>query len=175
MLNVLRWFAIRCFAFVFFDWDPNISTCSVCCVGLRSRRPLPGGRLLTPADFSPLQITPLPPLQKPSTIIGNLRDCSRNTRCSRTRGRVPIWNFRKQVLDNTPGMQHNTPSGCRCIAQGCTLSRGCTRISLQKTSLMPLGPRQAAQKQTWKKLEIWKIYLCQISYIQGTWKREIPV
>ena len=93
----------------------------------------------------------------------------------RTRGTVPIWNFPKQVLDNTPGMQHNTPTGCRCIAQGCSLSRGCTRISLQKTSLMPLGPRQAAQKQTWKKLEIWKIYLCQISYIQGTWKREIPV
>ena len=175
MLNVLRWFAIRFVCkYVFFDSDPNISTCSVCCVGLRSRRPLPGGRLLTPADFSPLQITPLPPLHKPSTIIGNLRDCSRNTRTSMTRGTVPMWNFPKQVLDNTPGMQHNTPTGCRCIAQGCSLSRGCTRISLQKTSLMPLGPRQAAQKQTWKKLEIWKINLCQISYIQGTWKREIP-
>ena len=146
VLSVLRWLAVK--------------------EAVTRRQITDPRRFFTPADHT---------LATPAkAIIGNLRDCSRNTRTSRTRGTVPIWNFPKQVLDNTPGMQHNTPTGCRCIAQGCSLSRGCTRISLQKTSLMPLGPRQAAQKQTWKKLEIWKIYLCQISYIQGTWKREIP-
>ena len=151
VLSVLRWLAVK--------------------EAVTRRQITDPRRFFTPADHT---------LATPAQAIGHYWQLERlqqkhTDQCSRTRGRVPIWNFPKQVLDNTPGMQHNTPTGCRCIAQGCSLSRGCTRISLQKTSLMPLGPRQAAQKQTWKKLEIWKIYLCQISYIQGTWKREIPV